>query len=90
MPAQTLPPQIQFASIPPPPQVRKCQRIPGTFLPDWPNASTGENYAHVFDRQCPQAYSWQFNDDQSTYQCHKADYKISFLSTHKKERATSP
>jgi len=24
---------------------RKCSRIPGTYLPAWPNASTGENYA---------------------------------------------
>jgi len=69
---------------------RKCSRIPGTYLPAWPNASTGENYAAVFNKQCPQAYSWQFNDDQSTYQCRHADYKVTFLSTHKKEGKGRP
>jgi|EP00670_Eutreptiella_braarudii_P006525 hypothetical protein len=65
-------------------KTRKCDKINGTYLPDWPPATNGENYASVFNKQCPQAYSWQFNDDQSTYQCRKADYKIQFLSTHKK------
>jgi hypothetical protein len=61
---------------------RKCEHIPGTYLPKWPKASNGENYASVFNKQCPEAYSWQFNDDQSTYQCRRADYKVSFHSKH--------
>jgi len=69
--------------------VRKCHRINNTFLPDWPNASTGENYAQVFDTECPQAYSWQFNDDQSTYQCKGADYRVTFYSHRTAPPATA-
>eukprot|EP00668_Euglena_longa_P042867 GGOE01056752.1.p1 GENE.GGOE01056752.1~~GGOE01056752.1.p1 ORF type:complete len:387 (-),score=91.05 GGOE01056752.1:12-1172(-) len=61
-------------------KTRKCENIPGTYLPQWPKASNGENYASVFNKQCPEAYSWQFNDDQSTYQCRLADYKVQFHS----------
>jgi hypothetical protein len=35
-------------------------------------------YNGVFENQCPQAYSWQFNDSNSTYQCINPDYKITF------------
>ena len=27
---------------------------------------------------CPEAYSWQFDDNQSTYQCIDGDYQITF------------
>ncbi len=77
-------PALHFSHLPPSTAMPRAARIPGTYLPSWPNASNRENYAAVFNKQCPQAYSWQFNDDQSTYQCRKADYKVSFLSTHKK------
>jgi hypothetical protein len=36
------------------------------------------NYAKIYKSQCPDAYSWQFNDGESTYQCKDADYLITF------------
>jgi len=48
---------------------------------EWPLPSVGNwpnNYAQVFKSQCPDAYSWQFDDIQSTYQCKNADYSITF------------
>jgi hypothetical protein len=60
-------------------QDRVCPVIPGTMLPDWPTASNGQNYAEVFKSQAPDAYSWQFDDNQSTYQCRGADYEIAFF-----------
>jgi len=44
----------------------------------WPLASDGQKYDEVFKNQCPEAYSWQFDDHQSTYQCVGADYIITF------------
>jgi len=44
----------------------------------WPLASDGQRYDQVFKTQCPDAYSWQFDDSQSTYQCINADYTITF------------
>jgi len=35
-------------------------------------------YNGVFEYQCSQAYSWQFNDSNSTYQCINPDYQITF------------
>ncbi len=35
-------------------------------------------YNGVFEQQCSQAYSWQFNDSNSTYQCINPDYQITF------------
>ena len=58
---------------------RVCPVIPGTKLPAGPDATTGENYASVFKNQAPDAYSWQFDDEQSTYQCKGADYEIEFF-----------
>ncbi|MFN0213964.1 MAG: thaumatin family protein [Saprospiraceae bacterium] len=45
---------------------------------DWPRASNGMRYDSVFKSQAPDAYSWQFNDGESTYQCSKANYRITF------------
>jgi hypothetical protein len=36
------------------------------------------NYASIFKVGCPDAYSWQFDDFQSTYQCRDADYTVIF------------
>jgi hypothetical protein len=50
-------------------------------LEQWPVPSVGNwpnSYAQVFKTQCPDAYSWQFDDMQSTYQCKNADYSITF------------
>ncbi|TPX55555.1 hypothetical protein PhCBS80983_g05225 [Powellomyces hirtus] len=35
-------------------------------------------YDEVFKSQCPDAYSWQFDDHQSTYQCLLANYRVTF------------
>ncbi|RUS19945.1 thaumatin [Endogone sp. FLAS-F59071] len=48
---------------------------------DWPAPSTTQyasQYNLVFKNQCPNAYSWQFDDFSSTYQCVEADYQITF------------
>ncbi|XP_055344864.1 uncharacterized protein LOC129592765 [Paramacrobiotus metropolitanus] len=45
---------------------------------DWPRASNGKEYHRVFKDVCPQAYSWQFDDHKSTYQCAQPDYRITF------------
>jgi len=48
----------------------------------WPRVQsghfTGNTYANVFKEQCPDAYSWQFDDFKSTYQCQNADYEVQF------------
>ena len=36
------------------------------------------NYQAIYKSQCPDAYSWQFNDNSSTFQCKDADYLITF------------
>ncbi len=35
-------------------------------------------YNGIFSNQCPNAYSWQFNDSNSTYQCINPDYQVTF------------
>ncbi|XP_055346353.1 uncharacterized protein LOC129593881 [Paramacrobiotus metropolitanus] len=45
---------------------------------EWPRASNGKEYHRVFKDVCPQAYSWQFDDHKSTYQCAQPDYRIIF------------
>jgi hypothetical protein len=44
----------------------------------WPVGSDGQKYQETYSSQCPDAYSWQFDDHQSTFQCIAPDYKISF------------
>jgi hypothetical protein len=48
------------------------------FVEQWPLASDGQRYDQVFKHQCEDAYSWQFDDMQSTYQCVGANYNIAF------------
>jgi hypothetical protein len=48
------------------------------YVESWPRASDGQRYDRVFKDQWPTAYSWQFDDEQSTYQCRDADYRITF------------
>jgi hypothetical protein len=48
------------------------------YIEDWPLASNGQSYAAVFKNQCPSAYSWQFDDISSTYQCRYGDYEVIF------------
>ncbi len=46
---------------------------------DWPKPSQYfDRYDKVFKNQCGDAYSWQFDDISSTYQCVDADYSIKF------------
>ena len=47
-------------------------------LNQWPKASNGATYSGVFKKQCPDAYSWQFDDVSSTYQCRNGDYEVIF------------
>ena len=49
------------------------------FVEQWPKSSTGLEYDKVFSNQCPDAYSWQFADRDSTYSCRGADYTITFF-----------
>lgn len=49
------------------------------FVEQWPRASNGMRYDSVFKAQSPDAYSWQFDDHSSTYQCVSADYEILFF-----------
>ena len=44
----------------------------------WPRTSKGGTYPGVFKKQCSDAYSWQFDDKASTYQCTRPDYVITF------------
>lgn len=44
----------------------------------WPQSSLGISYPEVFKKPCPDAYSWQFDDHNSTYQCHRPNYKLTF------------
>ncbi|KAJ3163476.1 hypothetical protein HDU86_000055 [Geranomyces michiganensis] len=37
-----------------------------------------KRYDEVFKQQCPDAYSWQFDDHKSTFQCVKANYRVTF------------
>jgi hypothetical protein len=46
------------------------------FVEKWPRSSQNTRYDQVFKSQCPDAYSWQFDDLASTYQCEKANYEI--------------
>ncbi|KAI8586066.1 thaumatin-like protein, partial [Geranomyces variabilis] len=52
---------------------------------DWPTSrSPGAGsafparYDEVFKQQCPDAYSWQFDDHKSTFQCVGANYRVTF------------
>ncbi|CAF3747141.1 unnamed protein product [Rotaria sp. Silwood1] len=49
---------------------RKC------YVEQWPRSTQNTRYDQVFKSQCPDAYSWQFDDFASTYQCYKANYEI--------------
>ncbi|CAF0844713.1 unnamed protein product [Adineta steineri] len=42
----------------------------------WPRSSDNKRYDEIFKEQCPDAYSWQFDDLKSTYQCKNAHYEI--------------
>lgn len=47
------------------------------YVEQWPKPSSNfDRYDLVFKSQCPDAYSWQFDDMQSTYQCKDADYDV--------------
>jgi len=50
-------------------------------ISSWPLASNGEPYDAVFSTQCPDAYSWPFDDHQATFQCIYPDYEITFCPT---------
>ncbi|KAK3253576.1 hypothetical protein CYMTET_37181 [Cymbomonas tetramitiformis] len=45
---------------------------------DWPNSTQGKAYPDIFESQCPDAYSWQFDDVKSLYRCLNASYQINF------------
>ena len=49
------------------------------YVENWPKPSAYfSRYDKVFKDQCGEAYSWQFDDISSTYQCIDADYQIQF------------
>lgn len=48
------------------------------FNPNYPPSSTGILYNRVFKSAVPDAYSWQFDDSTSTYNCFNADYLLTF------------
>ena len=49
------------------------------YVQNWPKPSSNfDRYDKVFKDQCGDAYSWQFDDMQSTYQCMDADYDVVF------------
>jgi hypothetical protein len=49
------------------------------YVQNWPKPSSNfDKYDHVFKNHYPDAYSWQFDDMQSTYQCLDADYDTFF------------
>eukprot|EP00484_Ammonia_sp_Unknown_P021860 CAMPEP_0197029536 /NCGR_PEP_ID=MMETSP1384-20130603/8959_1 /TAXON_ID=29189 /ORGANISM="Ammonia sp." /LENGTH=543 /DNA_ID=CAMNT_0042458723 /DNA_START=39 /DNA_END=1670 /DNA_ORIENTATION=+ len=50
-------------------------------LPMWPLLPVNDmkiNPAYIYKETSPNAYSWQYNDQSSTFQCRNADYKIVF------------
>ena len=50
------------------------------YVENWPKPSQFfDRYDRVFKNQCEEAYSWQFDDMSSTYQCIDADYQIEFF-----------
>ncbi|KAJ3049237.1 hypothetical protein HK097_009742 [Rhizophlyctis rosea] len=48
---------------------------------DWPRYDGNKRYDQFFKTQCPQAYSWQFDDLNSTFQCKETDYEVTFCPT---------
>lgn len=52
----------------------------------WPLGSNGQKYQEAFSSQCPEAYSWQFDDTQATFQCVAPDYQISFCPMNSTKR----
>ena len=46
--------------------------------PDWPSSTTGTHYAKIYSNYCPDSYSWQFNDAESTFMCKSGDYLFTF------------
>lgn len=55
-------------------------------LPDWPVSTLGTNYASIYKGSSQEAYSWQYNDASSTFQCCGNDkselsYHISFCGS---------
>ncbi|CAF1103904.1 unnamed protein product [Rotaria sordida] len=46
------------------------------YVEQWPRSTQNTRYDEIFKTQCPDAYSWQFDDFASTYQCTKANYEI--------------
>jgi len=50
------------------------------YVENWPKPSQFfDRYDRVFKNQCNEAYSWQFDDLSSTYQCIDGDYQIEFF-----------
>ena len=45
---------------------------------NWPLATNGDTYIGTFQRQCPGAYAWQFDDANSLRYCSLGDYDITF------------
>ncbi|KAJ3096988.1 hypothetical protein HDU97_005349 [Phlyctochytrium planicorne] len=56
------------------------------FAKDWPapldSNFKAESYDKIFKNACPDAYSWQFDDEKSTFKCKDANYKITFCPGH--------
>jgi Thaumatin family len=64
------------------PQCDQAKRV-SSQIPDWPSSTIqGLSYGTIFDagKKTPvnKYYVWQFNDSDSTIQCTKGDYVVSF------------
>lgn len=59
-------------------------KTPDTAIPgrNWCNSAGVPqkdcSYSKIFSSQCGDTYSWQFNDNDSTFQCINPDYEITF------------
>ncbi|KAK3267696.1 hypothetical protein CYMTET_23764 [Cymbomonas tetramitiformis] len=45
-----------------------------------PEMAKYEYYEGLFRDQCPEAYSWQFDDGKATYQCQESSFEITFCN----------
>lgn len=57
----------------------KCISIPN------PDGKSCKRYDEIFKNICPDAYSWQFDDISSTYNCQNANYLIQFCPNNIKK-----
>ena len=57
---------------------------PVGFCNDKKIATSDCNYPNIFKKQCPDFYSWQFDDLSSTYSCLNSDFEVEFCPASNK------